>query len=109
MWQHRQEERDLKRAENDIRRNQRELKRSLKHYELGQLTVRHPSFILYVRIWSCSLSVYLLTYVCTYVRCMYSFYVRTYVYHLLCFLTPVLLTVRPPHPTTMYIRTYMVS
>ena len=52
MWQHRQEERDLKRAENDIRRNQRELKRSLKHYELGQLTVRHPSFIHCVRIWS---------------------------------------------------------
>jgi hypothetical protein len=34
MWQHRQEERDLKRAENDIKRNQRELKRSLKSYEL---------------------------------------------------------------------------
>ena len=65
MWQHRQEERDLKRAENDIRRNQRELKRSLKHYELGLLTVRHlhPST----------------TYVCTYVYYSLVHFVYTYV------------------------------
>ena len=65
MWQHRQEERDLKRAENDIRRNQRELKRSLKHYELGQLTVRHPHpSTTYVRTYVCNLLCFDLPFLC---------------------------------------------
>ena len=36
MWQHKQEERELKRAEGDIVKSQHELKRTMRDYELGK-------------------------------------------------------------------------
>lgn len=35
MWQHKQEERELKRAEGDIIKNQRQVRKSLRDFEMG--------------------------------------------------------------------------
>ena len=36
MWQHKQEERELKRVEGDIIKNQRSVRRTLRDYENGE-------------------------------------------------------------------------
>ena len=43
MWQHKQEERELKRVEGDIIKNQRTVRRSLRDYENGNLQSHHMS------------------------------------------------------------------
>ena len=39
MWQHKQDQRELKRVEGDIIKNQREVRKELRDYENGEWTV----------------------------------------------------------------------
>ena len=41
MWQHKQEERELKRVEGDVIKNQRIVRKELRDYENGEKTVTH--------------------------------------------------------------------